>query len=70
MVDGLRVSNLTIDCNLAAQSAEVAAGAIKAFGSHIHVRRVRAINFGTRSENLKRCGDHHRRRLPGKPRAL
>ena len=41
-----------MDCNLGAL-AGIAAGAIKVYGTHILIQRVRAINFGTRSTAQK-----------------
>jgi hypothetical protein len=57
-VDGFEVSDLTINCNIDNQplrgSVEynytpVACGAVRLFGSHCLIRRVKAINWGTKS---------------------
>ena len=52
LIDGFEASDFTVDCNLGAL-AGVAAGAIKVYGTHILIQRVRAINFGTRSATQK-----------------
>jgi hypothetical protein len=49
LLDEFEVSDMTIDCDLDSQAAAVAAGAIKVYGSHIRLRRIRVINFGTRT---------------------
>ena len=48
-VNEFEAADMTIDCNLAGQSAAVAAGAIKVYGTHIRIRRIRAIHFGTQT---------------------
>jgi hypothetical protein len=50
-LDGLEVCDLTVDCNVDGQaSPHVACGAVvlRGGGKHFRVRRVRAINFGSR----------------------
>ena len=49
LVDEFEASDLTIDCDLANQTPDVAAGGVKVFGTHIRLRRLRVINFGTRT---------------------
>jgi hypothetical protein len=54
-LDFCEVSDLTIDCNLTAQSGNaVACGAIRLMGNHVKVYRVRAINWGTKTSQ-KSC---------------
>jgi hypothetical protein len=58
--NGYEVSDLTLDCNLGAQPFEeglttypkFAVGGIALNGNNIRIRRVRFINFGTRTSNL------------------
>jgi hypothetical protein len=53
LVDGLEIADLTVDCNLGGQAIAgydfppIACAAINVSGSHIRLRRIRAINFGT-----------------------
>ena len=47
-LDGVEVSDLTIDCNISATTAG-ACGAIRLLGSHCRIRRVKAVNWGTKS---------------------
>jgi hypothetical protein len=49
-LDFCEVSDLTIDCNLAAQpGATVACGAVRLMGNHVKVRRVRVKSWGTKT---------------------
>jgi len=55
-VDGLEISDLTIDCNMDGQPLReqstytpVACGAVRVFGSHCGIRRVKIINWGTKT---------------------
>lgn len=48
-VDYAEISDLTIDCNLPA-STQIACGAIRLMGSHIRIRRVKAKNWGNRTQ--------------------
>lgn len=55
-VDGFEISDLTIDCNMDNQPLRgqstytpVACGAVRLFGSHCRISRVKAINWGTKS---------------------
>src|SRR6266516_1761374 len=49
-LDYFEVSDLTIDCNLAGHSgASVACGAVRVMGNHARVRRIKVINWGTKS---------------------
>jgi hypothetical protein len=52
-VDFFEVADLTIDCNLAGQPADVASGAVRAKGTHSSIRRVKAINWGTRTTAME-----------------
>jgi hypothetical protein len=47
--DYFEVSELTIDCNLGQQPADVACGAVRVMGSHTRIRHIKAINWGTNS---------------------
>src|SRR5881397_1445442 len=58
---GFEASDFTVDCNLAGQTvpsgydfAPFACGAILAPGTHVRLRRIRAINFGTQAA-LSEC---------------
>jgi len=47
-VDDAQVTDLTIDCNMRSQSGDyVAKAAVSVSGSHVRIRRVRAIDYGT-----------------------
>jgi hypothetical protein len=46
-VDFFEVSDLTIDCNLTSQPAEVSCGAVRIKGHHSRIRRVKAIQWGS-----------------------
>ena len=51
-LDAFEVSDLTVDCNVEGQTSRfIATGAVGLIGGgrHIRIRRVRAINFGTRT---------------------
>ncbi len=49
-VDFFEISDLTIDCNLAGQpGSQPACGAVRIMGNHSRIRRVQAINWGTKS---------------------
>jgi hypothetical protein len=48
-MDGVEVSNLTIDCNLAGASSQIACGAVRLMGSHCRARRLKVINWGTKT---------------------
>jgi len=48
-VDYFEASDLTIDCNLTAQGASLAAGAVRVLGNHSRVRRVKVTNWGSKS---------------------
>jgi hypothetical protein len=48
LLDYFEVSDLTIDCNLTAGSPAIACGAVRIKGNHCRVRRVKAINWGTK----------------------
>jgi hypothetical protein len=50
LVDYFEVCDLTIDCNLgtAFTGTSVACGAVRIFGNHARVRRLKLINWGTR----------------------
>ncbi|HEV2392535.1 MAG TPA: hypothetical protein VG146_09250 [Verrucomicrobiae bacterium] len=49
-LDFVEVADLTIDCNLGGFSgASAACGAVRLFGNHTRVRRIKVINWGTRS---------------------
>ena len=51
-LDYFEVSDLTIDCNLASHSgASVACGAVRVMGNHARVRRIKVINWGTKSSS-------------------
>ncbi|HVR35374.1 MAG TPA: hypothetical protein VMS21_05930, partial [Methylomirabilota bacterium] len=59
-LNGFEVSDLTVDCNLGGQPvqegqefAPLSCGAVQAGGSHIRIRRVRAINFGSQTSSLE-----------------
>ena len=46
------VADLTIDCNLANHSgASVACGAVRVMGNHARVRRIKVVNWGTKSSS-------------------
>ncbi len=50
LMDFFEVSDLTIDCHLAAFSGTSAAcGAVRAMGNHAKIRRVKVVNWGTKS---------------------
>jgi len=52
-LDFFEVSDLTIDCDLANQgSSAIAIGGVRVLGSFARVRRVKVVNWGTRSSNL------------------
>jgi hypothetical protein len=49
LLDYFDVSDLTIDCNLAGQTpSQVSCAAIRIMGNHCRIRRVKAINWGTK----------------------
>jgi hypothetical protein len=55
-IDGFEISDLTVDCNIDNQPLRaesvytpVACGAVRIFGSHCKIRRVKAINWGTKT---------------------
>jgi hypothetical protein len=57
---GFEVADLTIDCNMGGQPvppgkafAELACGAVAAGGSHVRLRRLRVINFGTQTSGAE-----------------
>jgi len=50
LMDDLEISDLTIDCRLFAQGgSQAACGAVRIMGNHAKVRRIRAINWGTKN---------------------
>jgi hypothetical protein len=53
-INHVEISSLTIDCNLSANGAALGCGAIRLFGDHVRIRRVKAVNWGTKN-NTKRC---------------
>jgi hypothetical protein len=53
-VDFFEISDLTIDCNLAGATYNVARGAVRVRGNHSRIRRIKAVNWGSRSAS-KRC---------------
>jgi hypothetical protein len=48
-VDFFEICDLTINCNLTALNADAAAGAVRVMGNHASIRRLKAINWGTKS---------------------
>jgi hypothetical protein len=49
-VDDFEISDLTVDCNMRSQVAvRVAKAAIAAYGKHVRIRRVRAVDYSTQS---------------------
>jgi hypothetical protein len=55
LVDFAEVCDMTVDCNLASQSgSQVACGAVRLMGNHVKVSRVKATNWGTKT-NSKPC---------------
>src|SRR5438046_1021967 len=53
-LNGFEVSDLTVDCNLAAQSSSTTVcGAISVSGTHIYIHRIRVINFGTQTTSVR-----------------
>ena len=48
-VDFFELSDLTINCNLTGLNADAAGGAVRVMGNHVAIRRVKAINWGTKS---------------------
>jgi hypothetical protein len=48
-VDYFEVSDLTVDCNLGPFSGTAACGAVRVLGNHAKVRRLKVINWGTKS---------------------
>ena len=66
--DGAEVSDLTVDCNLAAHPyggpySKLSKGGVILLGSHVRLRRVRIIDFGTQTPNAEcfplSVGGHH-----------
>jgi len=52
-LDYFEVCDLTIDCDLATQgNSAIAIGGVRLLGSFARVRRVKVVNWGTRSSNL------------------
>lgn len=47
-MDFFEVSDLTVDCHLSGFSGTTACGAVRVMGNHAKVRRVKAINWGTK----------------------
>src|SRR5439155_7990751 len=46
------ISDLSIDCNVSGQlNSYVTCGAVAAVGQHIRIQRIRAINFGSRTQS-------------------
>lgn len=52
VIDEFEASDLTVDCNLA-NFASAATGAIKVHGTHVYFRRIRAIQFGSRTTSQR-----------------
>ncbi len=50
-VDSFEVSDLTIDCNLAAGGSSTACGAVRVMGDEARIQRVKAVNWGTKSSS-------------------
>ena len=57
-LSGFELSDLTIDCNLDGMGVRTA-GAIRVRGSHIYLRRIKVIGYGTKVPASFRC--HNRR---------
>ena len=55
LADYFEVSDLTIDCNLAAAGATTACGAVRLLGNHARVRRVKVINWGRKGGAVSEC---------------
>src|SRR5439155_1928141 len=53
-VDFAEVSDMTIDCRMGFSTTSVACGAVRLFGNHVRLKRLKAINWGTRSDD-QRC---------------
>ena len=53
-MDFFEISDLTIDCDLEHQTHDIAAGAIRIKGNHSRIRRIKAVNWGTRTTS-KAC---------------
>jgi hypothetical protein len=60
LTDFCEVSNFTVDCNMDGQPqtqdydyAHVACGAVMLSGSHVRIRRVKAIHFGTKAIDVE-----------------
>jgi hypothetical protein len=54
LLDFFEVSDLTIDCGLDAAGSNVACGAVRIMGNHARIRRVKVVNWGTKS-NQRPC---------------
>ncbi len=53
-VDHFEVSDLTVDCNMRSQITDrVAKAAVLAFGRHVRIRRVRAVDYCTQSSPVE-----------------
>lgn len=50
-MDGVEVADLTIDCNADGSGVAGACGAVRLMGSHCRIRRIKVINWGTKSDN-------------------
>jgi hypothetical protein len=48
-LDFLEVADLTIDCNLSGNGANLACGAVRLMGNHTRIRGVKAVNWGTKT---------------------
>src|SRR2546429_1743426 len=49
LMDYFEISDLTIDCNLAGATTQTACGAVRGLGNHARVRRIKFINWGTKT---------------------
>jgi hypothetical protein len=53
-VNHFEITELTIDANYAGNGASLGCGAVRVYGDHARIRRVKAINWGTKN-STKRC---------------
>lgn len=51
-VDSFEVSNLTIDCNLAAANSNAACGGVRVLGNHTRIHRIKVKGWGTKTTSM------------------
>ena len=52
LADTFEISDLTIDCNVAAANTNAACGGVRVMGNHARIERVKVKNWGTKSASI------------------